>query len=542
MTEVSRRTMLRGVVSAAIAGTIGTGALAACSTDGTATSGASNAAVKLPTLVPYTGVPADLPQTAEGARPAYFAYPANPPKFTTEAPARGGTIQALCTMNTPPVPVDSNKYWQNLNQRLGAELKINGAPTLDYVNKFQTVMAGGDLPDTMEVRSNTPQLPGLLAAKFQDLTEYLSGDAVKNYPALANIPTESWQSTVYNGGIYGVPLHTPPIKVMTYARQDLIEGMGLSLNVTSGKEFVELCKQLANPRANQWATCSMPSAVTFVNQMLGVPNGWANEGGTFTKDYESAEYKKALDVVAGMWKDGLFHPDSFSATSAQKISWITSGTVKLLVGVSTWSNVAVSVRNTVPTGKITPIQPPKFDGGGPAKTYLGPAIFSITGLKKGSKARIEEVLRVLNWLQAPWGTDEHRTRLYGLPDWDFSLKGTDPITTATGKSEVTVPTLYIGACPVVHYAPGFPDITKTEYEGEQAGLSNAVAWPLAGLYSATDQSQGAVLDKKMLDLQADIITGRKPLSDWDEGVSTWKKTYGDKIRGEYADAWQKSGK
>ena len=48
--------------------------------------------------------------------------------------------------------------------------------------------------------------PELLRAKFADLTEHLSGDAVKEYPFLANLPTESWRTCVFNGGIYGLPV------------------------------------------------------------------------------------------------------------------------------------------------------------------------------------------------------------------------------------------------------------------------------------------------------------------------------------------------
>lgn len=539
--SMSRRAVLRSALGVAMAGTVGGGALAGCTTATGTADASADAAVQLPTLVPYTGVKPDLTQTAQGTRPGFFRYPAAPPRFVTEAPASGGTVRAMCTMNTPPVPVGRNRFWQELNKRLGAELTINGAPTLDYVSKFQTVVAGDDLPDTMEVRATTPQLPGLLRAKFQDLSEFVGGDAVKEYPALANIPTESWQTTVYNGGIYGVPLHNPPIKVMTYARADLIAKRGLSLDVRTGDEWVQLCREMADPKHNRWAHGSMPSAVTFLCEMLGVPNGWRNDAGTFTKDYEVPEYRKALEVTARMWKEGLIHPDSFTAVGSQKISWISTGTVAMLVGVSTWSNVAMAVRKAEPKARIEPIMPPKYDGGGQARTYLGPAIFSITGLKKASKSRIKEMLRVLNWLQAPFGTEEHRLRVFGVPGRDFTLHGSDPIVTDTGASETTVPTLYIGACPIAHYAAGYPDITRAEYDGEQEALSNAEKWPLAGLYSATDQTQGAVLDKKMLDLQADIITGRNSLRDWDSGVRTWKTTFGDKIRTEYAKAWQKSG-
>ncbi|MER6509868.1 extracellular solute-binding protein [Nonomuraea sp. NPDC001636] len=542
--RLGRRQLLQGALGLATLGTLGacgSGGGGAGSGSGSS-SAQANARVTLPGHVPFTGLKADLPGTADGALPAFFAYPADPVKFTTEVPARGGTVHALCTMNTPPTPLAGNRYWQALNQALGAELKITGAPTADYVNKFQTMMAGGDLPDTMEVRANTPQLPGLLEAKFQELSEFLAGDKIKNYPGLANIPTTSWQSTVYNGGIYGIPIHLPAIRLAASARADIIAAKGLSLEIRSGAEFIALLKGLTEPSANKWAIDEPLSTLEFVGAMLGVANNWKVEGGRFTKNYEQPEMKKALEVVAGLWKDQVFHPDAFTATGAQKVAWMSSGATKIHVGASTWSNIAIAARAADPKAELKALQPPKFDGGGPAPTYLGPAVFSITGLKKAPRERIEEVLRVLNWLVSPFGTAEHRQRVYGVKDWDFTLKGTDPIHTDAGKSETTVPTLYIAASPVVHYAPGYPDITRNEYEAEKAALVNAEPWPIGGLYSATDQSQGATLDKRMRDLQADIIQGRKPVSAWDEGVAAWKSGGGDKTRAEYQDALQQSGR
>lgn len=537
--RLNRRQVLRGALGTAVMG-----ALAACGSGGTTSgsAGSGGGSVRLPGYVPYTGLKPDLPGTPEGVLPAFFSYPANPVAFTTEPPAKGGVVHALCTMNTPPTPLGGNRYWQALNKSLGAELRITGAPTADYINKFQTLMAGGDLPDTMEVRANTPQLPGLLEAKFQDLTEFLSGDKINDYPGLANIPTVSWQSTIYNGGIYGIPIHLPAIRLAASARADLIAAKGLTTELKTGEEFLELCRALTEPSANKWAIDEPLSTLEYVGAMLGIANNWKAEGGSFTKNYEAPEMRKALEIVAQMWKEQAFHPDAFTATGAQKVAWMSSGATKIHVGASTWSNIAIAARAADPKAEIRAIAAPKFDGGGQAANYLGPAIFSITGLKKAPKERIEEVLRVLNWLVSPFGTAEHRQRVYGVQDWDFTLKGSDPIHTDVGKSETTVPTLYIGASPVVHYAPGFPDITKNEYEAEKQALTTAEAWPIGGLYSPTDQARGAGLDKKMKDLQADIIQGRKPVSAWDEGVAAWKSEGGDKIRAEYSEALQKSGR
>ena len=54
---------------------------------------------------------------------------------------------------------------------------------------------------------------------------------------------------------------------------------------------------------------------------------------------------------------------------------------------------------------------------------------------------------------------------------------------------------------------------------------------------ATDQTDGPNLAKVLSNAQADVITGRKPISAWDSAVSAWRKNGGDTIKSEYEKAW-----
>ena len=56
----------------------------------------------------------------------------------------------------------------------------------------------------MAHRRIDPGLAQFLDAKMQDLTPFLSGDAIKDYPNLAAHPTGVWRTTVYSNKIYGV--------------------------------------------------------------------------------------------------------------------------------------------------------------------------------------------------------------------------------------------------------------------------------------------------------------------------------------------------
>ena len=51
--------------------------------------------------------------------------------------------------------------------------------------------------------------PQFLQAKAADLTPFLAGDAAKDYPNLAAIPTTAWKNggCAYQGRLYMVPVH-----------------------------------------------------------------------------------------------------------------------------------------------------------------------------------------------------------------------------------------------------------------------------------------------------------------------------------------------
>lgn len=538
MTTLTRR----GILAAGL-GVAGSSLVAACSTgagDDSPSSPSDNNAV-LPTYREWDGVRPDI-ASRNGSAPGFLTYPADPPRFVSDPPASGGEIRALTILPKPPVPLDRNAYWQNLNQRLGATIRFEGAPNANYPAKFQTVMAGDDLPDLMQVRFTIPKIPGFLSARCEDLTDYLSGSNISEYPALANLPTEAWKAAVYNGRLFGIPCPSNSLFSVPVVRGDTLTAAGVSERVENGEELMELLRALNNPKANQWATTVPFDMLGHVNQMVGTPNTWEVVNGRFRRDYESEQMKQALSIVAGMWKEQLFHPDSFINSKVQSsiLTWFTNGTVKFFVTSPYWGNTALSVQEHDKSRTVVPVSTPTWDGGSAASRYLVKAAISVTALRKADRNRIEELLRVVNWFAAPFGTQEFRERKYGIEGDHYTLNGTDPIATDRGKAEVITASSYVGTALNPHYLPGRQDLVASELNSEADGLTKTVPLPTIGLYSAADESEGPAATAKMRDMQADIIQGRKPLAEWDTAVADWKRTVGDKIRAEYETSYAQS--
>ena len=83
------------------------------------------------------------------------------------------------------------------------------------------------------------------------------------------------------------------------------------------------------------------------------------------------------------------------------------------------------------------------------------------------------------------------------------------------------------------YDAAFPDFAKVAQGEEQLLLANAIQNPTLGYYSATNLRKSATLDQAFNDGVTDVVTGRRPLGDYDQIVKEWAQNGGDQIRQEF---------
>ncbi len=535
---ISRRDLIAGGTMAVA----GASLLGGCSTGGgTENTSEVNSSVTLPAYLPYTGVKADLPSSDEAVMAAFLAYPKGDVTATEGKPlASGKPLSILTNTNTQlPPALNDNKYWQAVNDAAGAELQYTMANAADYTAKLNVVIAGDDLPELVSMRP-LGDLPKLLEARFTNLAEHLSGDAIKKYPGLANIPTISWKSCVYSGGIYGIPLNRPAASGEMHARLDVIKAKGANPEPTSYAEFLEMCRTVNDPKRNKYAMGSPQSTLNFLKEMLGLPMTWGvDSAGKFSHVTEQEPFRQALDAVTQQWNERLFHPDSFTQETLLA-QWVGTGAVAVNNGgAGSVAGYYITYAAVAPEMEMGVLVPPKWDGGGDGNKLLGSAVYAnaMVAISKTTPERLEEILAFFNWLASPFGTVEQRLLAYGVEGHDFEFKDGDPVKTRAGVLESNLPVNYTGAPAVVNFTPGRPETTKMYYEYQERCAKNNLPMATQGLYSPTQQSDGAALDKSLTDAMNDVITGRKKLADFDAAVDTYRTGGGDKIRSEYEQAY-----
>lgn len=537
---VSRRNFL-GLAGLSVTALAVGGSLAGCGGTGSGGTGgaAASAGVKLPTYKEFTGITPDFAGNAKGLQAGFLKMPS--PVQTVKAPPLRGTVTGLTeTFETMSPAMADNPFWQRLNAKLGGTLDLQIAEDVGdgYPAKFATILASDTLPDMMWVPPNQgiPNIGPMLEAKFQDLTKYLSGDAVLEYPNLAALKPDSWKTAVVNGKIWGAPIPSTPFGQVMAGNKATWAQVG-GLTASSADEFFQKAKELTRPDEGKYALePAYINMLHMITEWLGAPNGWAvNKDRTLTNRYETPQYEAGLEYAAKLFAAGCFYPDVNATDISNRI---VNGSVaaQVIVGphdIRRYRNVDTKAQTEI-------LIPFGFDGKIRPTYDMGYGTVGFTAFKKTDEGKVRELLSLIDYLSAPFGSAEYLQKNYGEIGKDFTLDSNgNPVMTESGLTDIPglASALNIMSSPEnVVFNPAFPDDTKYIYEQEKKLLDFAWRNPTNGSYSDTNAKVGAKINKIITDKSIDIITGRAKVSDFKDAVKRWKDGGGDKVREEYQKA------
>ncbi|GAC1318287.1 MAG: extracellular solute-binding protein [Chloroflexota bacterium] len=522
--------------------------------------GGARAANVWPTYIPLQGGPKpDYASAGQQYEDGWDTYPSPPTKaWLKDPPGAGGTVSVFSNAYNPPsTPLDGNQAWQVVNRQLNATVNFTVTAPGDYPAKLGTVMAGDDLPDIILcpgglnvtiAQAGTANLPQFLQTKCADLTPYLSGDAAKEYPYLAAIPTFAWKNSgsAFSGHLYMLPL------------QRYVAGRTFFKNSTFydseiGKDYVpkdaadlkRVFQTLHRPQEDRYATASYQGQAMFIetySAMFGAPNNWALDAdGKLVKNYETAEFKQAVDYVRDLWASGLFHPKTlnYADINAARLDLVAGKFALYVEGFGQpWQDFWRRGLRNSPPYNFLPLAPFPAVAGGKAQHFLGPGFIATNALKKASPERIKELLRIMDFLASPFGTQEDLLLQYGLRDVHYTLDGAGKLA-LNDRSNVDanyVNWKYVMQHPQVMYVPDIPGFAQAEYDAEHFLISAGVADPTLGLFSPMLGQKGATINRTVVDGLTDIIAGRRPMTDFDALIRDWRTNGGEAIRKELMDA------
>jgi putative aldouronate transport system substrate-binding protein len=191
-----------------------------------------------------------------------------------------------------------------------------------------------------------------------------------------------------------------------------------------------------------------------------------------------------------------------------------------------------------PPSRITLVPPFSADGQAKPVYYFGRPNFGLTLVKKASDARVKEMLRILNFIAAPFGSVEHNLISYGVEGKDFKYDDqNNPVLTDQGHAEIGNfgSAWYSLTAPQPSwYSPADPKAPQV-YQGYEKFLAPlGVEDASIGTFSPTFASKGTILLDSIGGAAQDIIAGRRSIAEWDQIVKDWQNNGGNQIKSELA--------
>jgi putative aldouronate transport system substrate-binding protein len=486
-------------------------------------------------------------------------YPKSPPQsWTKPAPGTGSTVTAFAVdYYPPPTPYDSNPTWQAVNKALNADFQMTQVPGSDYPLKMATLMAGNDLPDIIHLYFGItgPQVPPgtaeFVKAKCQDLTQFLAGDAIKDYPNLAAIPTYAWtnSSCVIDGTLYSWPIHRYLGGLNYFFKNTDMwnQKVGASTVPKDAAELKKIVAELNDPQGGVWGMGAQTGASRMLGlpgyaMMFGAPNTWGlDSSGKVVRDRETDQFKAAVAYLRDLWTSGLMWPDAPSS-SDQRANFIAKKFAVCVEGFgNSWNDFWLRGLNQNPPTNFDIILPFSADANTKVQSFITGGFISTNVMKKASSDRVKELLRIMDYLAKPFGTQEDLLITYGLAPADYTV-GSDgnPNLTTDGKARSQyVPWQYLAERPYATYYAGIPNYAKHVNEVEVAIVDPkiAVADVTLGYYSPTAAAAaGKQAEQAFTDGVTNILLARDPMSAYDDVVKSWQNAAGNKIKQEYNDA------
>jgi len=543
---IDRRTLLKGAAGAAMAG--------AAMGGGTGASAQSTPAAS-PTDETF------IPSGVEGVPDAYLAPP-EPFTSYDGVPGNGGTVRTFTiSYNPPPPPRDENQYWQELEKRLGVTWEPIITPQPDYGARSATLIASGDLPDIYYLnpgQSAAQQWQAMAQGAFQDLTPYLTGDALQQFPNLATIPEFMWKNSMFQGKILGVPRPGTRNGNIPFYRGDWMESLGLAEPTNIDELKVVLAAMTnddpdGNGQQDTWGQGRYQGGWEafdnqLVHRMFKVPQGWRlNDDGTLTHQVETEEFRQALETITQLYADGLFHPDASGMTFSDALNAFIAGETGFhCEGFGSFfgtGSVTFRMQEINPDAYTTGYIPRAADGNGLGVVNNGIGFFGMNAIPASitDEERVLELLRILDYLASPFGSEEQIFLDYGIEGVHHEINENGARITndlfRTEKGDLIYNMIGLN----VYYYPENPELALTVQElGKQAveiGQDN----PTWGLYSPRDVQEGPVLNQFATDTTLAIITGQDSMDRLDSAIEEWRSRGGDQIRQEFEEALQQQG-
>jgi putative aldouronate transport system substrate-binding protein len=258
--------------------------------------------------------------------------------------------------------------------------------------------------------------------------------------------------------------------------------------------------------------------------------------------YETPEFEQMLEFMRRLFAEELVHPNVAGSKGANEKDLIGAGQIVVYRdGLGGWKELLQQHRGKNPAFALGAMPVFAHDGGKPIM-YHNTAAGIFTFIKKGlPKEQVEELLSILNWCAAPFGTKEYEMSNFGVEGRHFTRDENNvPQATDLGRKEVAYTYGFLGGRPLyVDWV--WADAVRANVEWQNATFPFIEPTPTAGI-RIQRPSKYSGLQVPTEDKFTDIMRGRRPVSDAKQIADEWRRDGGDEARDFYMKVLQDNGR
>jgi putative aldouronate transport system substrate-binding protein len=211
-----------------------------------------------------------------------------------------------------------------------------------------------------------------------------------------------------------------------WVHQELLDEAGLPAP-TSAVQYKQVIQAVTGPQSEVWGI-----GIEHINQAMGLlnghfsaihgaPNNWrVDSSGKMSHTIENNEFRQALGYARDLYAAGIFNPNSLSYDTASKRNDFTAR--RFAFDFDGFQNASIlfwqRASTLNPPAKYRIVPPFSTDSTSKPIFWSNTGIFGYSILQQAAPERIKEILRVLNYIAAPFGTHEHLLMHYGVEGVD----------------------------------------------------------------------------------------------------------------------------
>ena len=265
----------------------------------------------------------------------------------------------------------------------------------------------------------------------------------------------------------------------------------------------------------------------------------ARTDGKLTKNFETAEFKEASASCATCSSAGVFHPKTlnYADINAARLDFVAGKFALYPEGFGQpWQDFWRRGLRNNPPHNFMPLPPFPAVRRRQAAALPRHRVHRHQRAEEGRAGRIKELLRIMDCLASPFGSEEDLLLQYGLQECTTrSMQGQLDVERSEQRGRQLRQLEVPDAAPAGDVRAGHPGFAKAEYEAEHSPDPAGVEDPTLGLYSPTLGGKGPTLNRTMIDGITDYRGRPWPIADYDQMVKDWQ-TGRRQIRKELLDA------